>query len=225
MATPQIFISYAREDEAKARMLYHDLRRIGAMPWLDKENLLPGEEWKMAIAAAIEKSDYFIALLSSESVNKKGYVQKELRLALDVLEMIPPGKIYVIPARINECKPSHLKLRELNWVDLFPSWELGIKNIQLALEIEEAFPAHSSTSKHISPIDSSPKVRVQFDFSTESFGKLDELVQTTNSGTRSEVIRRALTLYTYLIEAADKGDKALLKKQSGELLEILLLQS
>jgi hypothetical protein len=224
MTAPKIFISYAHEDESSARRLYEDLKRAGAEPWLDKENLLPGQGWKMAIESAIEKSDYFIALLSSESINKRGYVQKELRHALDVLSMIPPDKIYVIPVRINACVPTHTQLRELAWVDLFPIWEKGIKKIQLALEIQEAFPLPPRSSKPLLPIHSSSKVRVQFDFSPESMGKLDELVQTTKASTRSEVIRRALTLFTYLLEANQKGDKAYLKKQGGDLLEILLFQ-
>lgn len=224
MAAPNIFISYAHEDEAPARRLYEDLKRAGAKPWLDKENLLPGQEWKMAIESAIEQSDYFIALLSSRSVNKRGYVQKELRQALDVLSMIPPGTIYVIPVRIDACEPTHLRLRDLNWVDLFPSWETAINKIKLALEIQRAFPLPPRSSKTSSSALSSSKVRVQFDFSSESVGKLEELVQTTNSGTKAEVIRRALTLYTYLLEANSRGDKALLKTRGGDLQEILLLQ-
>jgi hypothetical protein len=234
MAAPKIFISYAREDEASARRLYEELKRAGAQPWLDKENLLPGQEWEATIEMEIEKCDYFIALFSSASISKRGYVQKELRRALDVLDTIPPNQVFVIPVRINACEPLHLKLRKLSWVDLFPSWETGVKRIQLALEIEKTFPAPtptpknilspSRTSKSIPSVQPSSKIRIQFDFSAESMSKLDELVQHTNSGTRAEVIRQALTLYTYLLEAENRGDKALLKKQSGDLLEILLLR-
>ena len=44
-----VFISYAREDFAKAKRLYEDLKEARIIPWLDKESLLPGQQWKTAI--------------------------------------------------------------------------------------------------------------------------------------------------------------------------------
>ena len=58
------------------------LLSVGLNPWIDKENLLPGQEWKRTITKAISESSYFIALLSTNSISKKGYIQKELRLLL-----------------------------------------------------------------------------------------------------------------------------------------------
>jgi hypothetical protein len=75
----KVFISYARED-------------IVFDPWFDKESLLLGDEWRIAIVTAIKKCDYFLALLSSNSVQKSGFVQKELREALSALEELPEGK-------------------------------------------------------------------------------------------------------------------------------------
>ena len=45
------------------------------------------------------------------------------------------------------------------------------------------------------------KARVQFDFSRESLAKLDEIKSLVSASTRAEVIRRALTLYTEVLEA------------------------
>lgn len=81
----RVFISYAREDSAMARRLYGDLAASGHTPWLDSENLLPGERWRRAIQLAIKESDYFLALLSSSSVSKRGFVQKEVLAAIEVL--------------------------------------------------------------------------------------------------------------------------------------------
>jgi hypothetical protein len=74
-----VFISYAREDFDAARILYDDLRAAGLIPWLDKESLLPGQQWEIEIKKAIENSTYFLAVLSSNSVDKRGYVQKEFQ--------------------------------------------------------------------------------------------------------------------------------------------------
>ena len=84
------FISYAREDRELALRLCNDLRAAGAQPWLDINELLPGQEWQTAIAAAIKEATHIIAVLSSNSVNKTGYVQKELRHAIDLLDATPP---------------------------------------------------------------------------------------------------------------------------------------
>jgi hypothetical protein len=76
-----VFVSYAREDSAAALRLYEDLKpRADLGLWLDKKDLLPGQTWSLEIRKAIRKSRYFIPLFSSTSVQKRGYVQKEIFL-------------------------------------------------------------------------------------------------------------------------------------------------
>jgi hypothetical protein len=86
------FISYAREDREIAQRLYGDLRTNLAQPWIDTEDLLGGQDWEPAITKAIQECSHFLALISSNSVNKKGFVQKELRHALELLQSFPPAK-------------------------------------------------------------------------------------------------------------------------------------
>jgi hypothetical protein len=50
---PKVFISYAREDVGPARRLFNSLTEAGAEPWLDVENLLPGQHWELEIEKAI----------------------------------------------------------------------------------------------------------------------------------------------------------------------------
>ena len=97
---PKIFLSYAREDMGMAKQLYNDLKRYGLDVWLDTESLLPGDRWKDRIQDAIENSNYFIALLSTKSVNKKGFVQKELKTALEVLDLFLNSKRFILPVRL-----------------------------------------------------------------------------------------------------------------------------
>lgn len=134
----QIFISYAREDLEIAERLYNDLKRAGLNPWLDKVSLLPGEFWKVRIRETIKASSHVIALLSTMSVSKRGYVQKELKDALSVLEEVPESQVFLIPIRLNECKPSHAQLQELHWVDLFPSYEDGLRNLLRVLKADSS---------------------------------------------------------------------------------------
>jgi TIR domain len=50
-----------------------------------------------------EEAEFFIVLLSQTSVSKKGYIQRELKLAMELLEEIPEGEIYLIPVKIDDC--------------------------------------------------------------------------------------------------------------------------
>ncbi len=67
------------------------------------------------------------------------------------------------------------------------------------------------------------KARVQFDFSKDSLAKLDEIVSAVNASTRAEVIRRALTLYTEVLEAEKRGAKICFREPDGTLVQILPL--
>jgi DNA-binding CsgD family transcriptional regulator len=114
----KIFISYAREDKKFALEIYELLKQWRFSPWLDEKEILPGQDWKLQIETAIQDSKIFIACLSSNSVNKRGFVQAELKMALEVLEMIPEGDTYIIPIRLDECKVPP-KLSKLQWLNYF----------------------------------------------------------------------------------------------------------
>lgn len=125
-----IFISYAREDAETANRLYHALQEIPRVtPWLDSKKLLPGIQWKHATMEALKSCDLFILLLSSKSVSKSGFVQKEISEALEKLKSIPPDEIFLIPARVDQCEPKHPELHDLQWVDFFPIWDDGLRRI------------------------------------------------------------------------------------------------
>jgi TIR domain len=115
-----IFISYAREDAQSAERVYKDLKNAGLNPWLDKEAILPGYKWKFAIYQAIKNSRFFIPLFSSKSVEKIGYIQNELKYAIEVSKNFPDKDVYIIPARLNDCNMPYEILEEIHSVDLFP---------------------------------------------------------------------------------------------------------
>lgn len=133
MERKRVFISYAREDVATAKRLHAALKRVGLEPWLDIEDLQPGDIWKDAIVHAIEQSSFFLALLSSHSVTKRGFVQKELLVALDVLDELPPTEKFIIPARLDDCHPAHRRLKEIQWIDLFPSYDRALPKLLAVL--------------------------------------------------------------------------------------------
>jgi hypothetical protein len=125
----QCFLSYARPDRLAALRLYQELRRAGIPVWIDQESLRPGERWRVAIVRAIKESRYFVPLLSTNSVDRRGYFQREIREAVEILKEFPEEDVYLIPVRLDDCRPEQPELAELNWVDLFPSWEDGLARL------------------------------------------------------------------------------------------------
>ena len=100
-----VFISYAREDAEAAKRLQDDLKSAGLNPWLNKERLLPAQNWREEISKTIiEKSRYFIPLFSSTSIRKIDVVQREIKQGLDVFEKYPPGMTFIIPVRLGDWK-------------------------------------------------------------------------------------------------------------------------
>jgi formylglycine-generating enzyme required for sulfatase activity len=127
----QIFISYAREDQEKAREIYRRLAEQGYKPWLDEEDLLPGQNFRLVIEKSLTGSDFVIICLSCTSVAKRSFFQREIKHALDKLEEMLPEDIFVIPARLDECEmPDELKDR--HWVNLFE--ERGWQKLFKALD-------------------------------------------------------------------------------------------
>jgi hypothetical protein len=84
---------------------------------MDKQSLLPGQEWEFEIKKEIQDSDFFVACISHCSISKRGFVQKEIRYALDILTTIPYGQIYFIPVRLEQCDVPR-NLNHLQWIDL-----------------------------------------------------------------------------------------------------------
>ena len=133
----RIFISYAREDAETAQMLYANLKCAGLNPWLDTKDLLPGQDWEAAIRRAIRESSHFLALISSRSITKRGFIQKELRQGFDILDEMPPGDIFIIPIRLEPVEPRHEKLAKLQWVDLFSGYDKALANLLFTLSMEK----------------------------------------------------------------------------------------
>ena len=99
-----IFLCHAMEDKESIRHLYWTLKQKGFTPWLDEIDILPGVEWERAIREAIRQSRIVLACLSGHSISKTGFVQKELRFALDRTMEFPEGYVYIIPIRLQECR-------------------------------------------------------------------------------------------------------------------------
>lgn len=141
-----VFLCHSSSDKLRVREICQRLRKDGMNPWLDEENLLPGQNWQEEITKALRESDIVIVFLSQSSVSKTGFVQKEVKLALDGADLRPPGAIFLIPARLEACDVPD-RLRHLQWVDLFA--ENGYEKLLNALtkarlELEASIPPNQA---------------------------------------------------------------------------------
>jgi len=100
----RIFLCHASEDKAQVREVCHRLKALGFEPWLDEEDLFPGQIWADEIPRALKASEFILVFFSSNSVAKRGYVQREMKMALDAWEEIPGNMIHTIPVRLDECE-------------------------------------------------------------------------------------------------------------------------
>jgi len=100
----KVLLCHACGDKPAVRDLYHRLRAAGFDPWLDEENLLPGQDWQLEITKAVRSSDVVIVCLSSRAITQAGHVQEETKHALDVADEQPEGAIFLITVRLEECE-------------------------------------------------------------------------------------------------------------------------
>jgi tetratricopeptide (TPR) repeat protein len=138
------------------------LRAASLNPWIDKENLLPGQDKNRATKKAIRESDYFIALLSTISVQARGDVQSQISLAKKVLEEIPEPRIFFIPTRLDNVDIPYEELRQIQSVDMFPNWEEGLKRILESIKVDQKqidlVIEHQHINSPFTSSDTSPEV-------------------------------------------------------------------
>ncbi len=116
----RVFLCHSSQDKPIVRELYQRLNAEGWIdPWLDKEKLLPGQNWDIEIEKAVEAADVVIVFLSKNSISKEGYIQKEIKKILDVSAQIPEEAIFIIPLRLEECEVPRV-LKKWHWEDYFP---------------------------------------------------------------------------------------------------------
>jgi hypothetical protein len=126
---PGVFIAYVEEDLQLAKRLYREFEQRGFQPWLDKKKLMPGQNWPRAIENAIQISDFFVACFSQRAACKRGSFHSELRYALNCASKVPLDEIFLLPVRLDDCLVPRRISRQVHYVDLFPSWDAGVKKI------------------------------------------------------------------------------------------------
>lgn len=145
-----IFLSYAKEDGDRAAKIFSVLSKPSRQVFYDKDALMPGMDWRYEIEEKVNKSSLVVILLSRNSVSKEGFVQREIRLALDRAEMMPDGRIFIIPVRLDDVQVPG-KLSNYQWLDM-PADE-DIFDLEFAIEYAEARLLGARSPDEPDPVD------------------------------------------------------------------------
>lgn len=98
----QVFISYSRKDIAFVEQLADDLKIAGFDAWYDLSGLEGGSRWNEEIERAIKTSQYFVVVLSPDSIDSI-WVKEEIYYAFNLKTKIVPlmYRPCVVPLGLN----------------------------------------------------------------------------------------------------------------------------
>ncbi|GAA0833513.1 TIR domain-containing protein [Cupriavidus pauculus] len=136
MSDHQIFLSYGSPDLQRVRAIYDRLREKGLNIWFDKEKLRPGQQWDFEIRKALRQSDIVLLVISGSSIDRRGYVQREIKIAISYLEEKLRTDVYAIPILLDDGISLHPPLSDIQHISASdPNFEENLLqsiNIQLA---------------------------------------------------------------------------------------------
>jgi len=136
MLPKEIFLSHSSLDRSFADSIADTLRNHGIPIWYSRTNILGTQQWHDEIGEALERCDWFIVILSPNSVQST-WVKRELTFALNSNKY--DNKI--IPVLYQSCD-----FKKLSWTldlvqiidfsidsesgfrELFRTWGFGYKN-------------------------------------------------------------------------------------------------
>lgn len=109
MIPKEVFLSHSSLNRGTASEIASTLRNHGVPVWYSPTNIRSAQQWQDEIGKALRRCDWFVVLLSEESVGSK-WVKLELNYALSHSQYDE----HVLPIRLDGCDPEKL------------SWTLGI---------------------------------------------------------------------------------------------------
>jgi hypothetical protein len=98
----RVFIIYARRDAEAAKSVSDLLQRHGFSPWLDLEQLIPGQDWQAEVSRAMMDSEAAVVLLSRD-LNSDSRANAQLRAARRVLTAREKDVFPLVPVKLDEC--------------------------------------------------------------------------------------------------------------------------
>lgn len=110
---PTLFLSYASEDRAAARILRDALRAHGLEVWYDESALDGGDAWDQKIRRQIRGCDYFMPLISAQTAARsEGYFRREWRLAVERTLDMADDHLFLLPVVIDDTSEAGARVPE-----------------------------------------------------------------------------------------------------------------
>lgn len=141
----KIFVSYSRRDLDVANRLTDALEHAGHQAWIDRQDIRSGADWQEEIVRAIQDAEYFVLLLSPDSVTSAD-VLKELTLADRERKRFFPALL----RGVDVPKSMQYALVNLQTVDLFQNFDTGVARLLDALQAAEPASAGSDAAEEAS---------------------------------------------------------------------------
>ena len=133
----EVFLSHSNLNRAIADQVANVLRNNTVPVWYSHVNIIGARQWHDEIGNALNRCDWFIVLLSPESVQST-WVKRELLFALNHRQY----ENHIIPVLINDCDIADLSwtlelfeivdltiLNAASYANLFRVWGLGFNGI------------------------------------------------------------------------------------------------
>lgn len=133
---PRIFISYSRQNMRFVDRFAIDLERAGCVPWVDREGIPPGDEWRSTITRAIEEHDVCLLLLSPEA-NESEEVRKEIDIARSLSKRIIPA---IVAGRESDLDPDYARMQLLDFRITTDYWESMAKLLKSLMTSSASLP-------------------------------------------------------------------------------------
>lgn len=92
-----IFISYTKADLERVSPYYTALKSSSYQVWIDIHDIKGGQNWDFEITKATDRAIIIVAFVSKNSIDRRGYIQKEMHLAIDKYKEKLVGDIFLIP--------------------------------------------------------------------------------------------------------------------------------
>jgi TIR domain len=111
---PTVFVSYANENGSAAKNIANTLLNLGFSDvWFDKKKLKGGDDWSDRIVEAINKTDFFIPILSKEADGRReGVFWDEWQSAIERARRIKDT--YLLPVGIDSDPASKSRYRRIS---------------------------------------------------------------------------------------------------------------
>jgi len=124
----RFFVSYAQSDRDFALRVAKEIRAAGGNLWVDKLDIVAGQQWDAAVASALHACKGVIVILSPESVGSTN--------VMDQLSHALREDKRVVPILRAQCKIPY-RLERLQCANFTTTYEVGMAQLRRALALED----------------------------------------------------------------------------------------